>query len=214
MTSTLVSHAKFFADDSIVLFSQFVKMLDIVDKICEDEGWPALRYQGNMTISEREDALDEFRNAREPQILLMSLKAGGVGLNLVKANLCLSLDQWWNYGPEMQAFDRLHRLGQQKEVFITRFVVKTSVEERILALQKEKLKIAQAALGEGEGKLGKLSVHELVGLFGRVVHDHEGGHLEADYDADMLRRRAREVQVQRRVRAAAAAGLLSAVPSL
>ncbi|KAL7267198.1 hypothetical protein RUND412_010225 [Rhizina undulata] len=171
-------------DDKVVLFSQFVKMLDIVEKVTDEEGWGVVRYQGSMSLQEREDALHEFRTNPDVWIMLTSLKAGGVGLNLTHANLVISLDLWWNAAMEVQAFDRVHRMGQHKEVFITRFIVKNTVEQRILGLQREKQRLADAAMGEGEGRLGRLSVRELLGLFGRVVDDGQGRmHVEADYGA-------------------------------
>lgn len=89
----------------------------------------------------------------------------GVGLNLTEANLVVSIDMWWNAAVEHQAFDRVHRLGQRKEVFVKRLMVKQTVEERILALQEAKLKIVDAAMGEGLGKVKNLTMKELMGLF-------------------------------------------------
>ncbi|KAF8253640.1 hypothetical protein K440DRAFT_533033 [Wilcoxina mikolae CBS 423.85] len=152
-------------NDKIVLFSQFTMMLDIVEKVVDDDEWLYTRYQGGMTMGARQEALAEFRNNGECKIMLTSIKAGGVGLNLTHANLVISLDLWWNAAVELQAFDRVHRLGQKKEVFITRFMVKDSVEEKMLELQQKKLGLAKAALGEGQLALGKLTRDELLGLF-------------------------------------------------
>ncbi|KAA8910697.1 P-loop containing nucleoside triphosphate hydrolase protein [Sphaerosporella brunnea] len=163
-------------NDKIVLFSQFTKMLDIIEKVLDDDTgleWGYTRYQGGMSMSQRQDSLNEFRNDPHCHIMLMSIRAGGVGLNLVEANLIVCVDLWWNAAVELQAFDRVHRLGQKKEVYITRFVTKDTVEERILRLQKAKLNVAKAVLGEGRMSLGKLTREELLGLFG-TLRMHRG----------------------------------------
>ena len=116
-------------------------------------------------MSQRQESLRRFREDPGKQVILMSIKAGGVGLNLTHANLVICVDLWWNGAVELQAFDRVHRLGQKKEVIITRFVTRGTVEERILALQRSKLGLAKAALGEGGMALGKLTREELLGLF-------------------------------------------------
>lgn len=152
-------------NDKIVLFSQFTKMLDIMQKVCDDEGWVYTRYQGGMSMEERAEALGTFKSDVDCQVMLVSIKAGGVGLNLTHANLVVCVDIWWNAAVEHQAFDRVHRLGQKKEVFITRFVTKGTVEERMLELQKKKLALSRAAMGEGGAALGKLTREDLLGLF-------------------------------------------------
>lgn len=188
--------------EKIIIFSQFVKMLDIAEIILEELNIPNVRYQGSMSLFEREESLKELRKNPYTRIMLTSIKAGGVGLNLTTANLVISLDLWWNAATELQAFDRVHRLGQEKEVFVTRMMVKNTVEERILNLQEDKLKVAKAAMGEqgGAGKLGgKLTMNELLGLFGNMVRG-ETGRMEVreDYALGDLMRRAREVDRRRR----------------
>ncbi|KAI5841595.1 SNF2 family N-terminal domain-containing protein, partial [Tricharina praecox] len=154
--------------DKIVLFSQFTKMLDIIERVFENEEPDQMyvRYDGSMSVEERDEALGLFRTEPECNLILISIKAGGVGLNLTHANLVICIDLWWNAAVELQAFDRVHRLGQKKEVFVTRCIVKDTVEERMLALQKRKMLIAKAALGEGRMALGRLTRKELLGLFG------------------------------------------------
>lgn len=90
--------------DKIVLFSQFTRMLDIVEHVLDDEGWGLVRYQGSMDFAEREEALRLFRTDPECQVLVTSLRAGGVGLNLVDANLVVGLDLWWNGAVELRKF--------------------------------------------------------------------------------------------------------------
>ena len=156
--------------DKIVIFSLFTKMIDIIEYIIRNEGWTYRRYQGSMSMDEREDAVDAFRE--RDQILLVSLMAGGLGVNLTCANRVICMDLWWNPGVELQAFDRVHRIGQTKEVEILRFVTERTIEERLLALQRSKLALAITALdeaGKDEGTLaalrsGQLIEGELVGL--------------------------------------------------
>jgi len=159
------------AGDKIVLFSQFTTMLDIIERVLEREEPDTVfvRYDGSMSFDERQDALNLFRYEPECSLILISIKAGGVGLNLTHANLVVCVDLWWNAAVELQAFDRVHRLGQKKEVFVTRCMIKGTVEERMLELQQQKLHLAKTALGEGRLALGRLTREELLGLFGRVV---------------------------------------------
>lgn len=88
--------------DKIVLFSQFTRMLDIVEHVLDGENWGLVRYQGGMDVAEREDALRVFRADPECRVLVTSLRAGGVGLNLVDANLVVCLDLWWNAAVELR----------------------------------------------------------------------------------------------------------------
>ncbi|KAI9864786.1 MAG: hypothetical protein M1813_002556 [Trichoglossum hirsutum] len=161
-------------DDKIIIFSQFVKMLDLVDLICEDSGHETVRYTGGASLKQREEALKRFKHDTDCNIMLTSLRAGGVGLNLTQANLVISVDMWWNAAVEHQAFDRVHRLGQTKEVIVRRLVVKETVEQRIRELQERKLKVADAAMGEGLGRVTRLGMRELMGLFGKVIRGEDG----------------------------------------
>ncbi|RPA77921.1 hypothetical protein BJ508DRAFT_161957 [Ascobolus immersus RN42] len=162
----------------VVLFAHFTKFLDIIEKVTDAEGWGTVRYRGKMSPLAREKALDKFKNDPDCWIMLTSTRAGGVGLNLAHANLVISMDLWWNSANEMQAFDRVHRFGQDKEVEVVRFIVEKSVETRILERQKQKLEIAGMALGEvGFKKVDKLTQKELLGLlgcFGTVNVDPKG----------------------------------------
>ncbi|RPA77923.1 hypothetical protein BJ508DRAFT_161976 [Ascobolus immersus RN42] len=158
----------------VVLFTLSTKFLDIIQKVTNDEGWSTCRYDGRMSISLREESLVKFKSDPECWIMLTSITAGGVGLNLTHASLVISMDLWWNAAVETQAFDRVHRIGQVNEVEVVRFVMKNTVETRMLAIQNRKLGLASVALGEDGPKGGKLSHEEFVGLFGSVTKDDRG----------------------------------------
>ncbi|TFY67000.1 hypothetical protein EVJ58_g1907 [Rhodofomes roseus] len=148
--------------DKTIVYSQWTSMLDLIETLFQRYGIRSLRYDGKMSRDARELVLSEFRQRGGPKVILISIKCGGVGLNLVSANRIINMDLSWNYASESQAYDRVHRLGQEKEVFIKRLIVKNTIEERMLRLQDTKTGLAEAALGEGSGvKLHKLSVKEL-----------------------------------------------------
>ncbi|EKM52744.1 uncharacterized protein PHACADRAFT_211962 [Phanerochaete carnosa HHB-10118-sp] len=159
--------------DKTICFSQWTSMLDLVESIFIRNGVQNLRYDGSMNREAREYVLARFRQPGGPRVILISTKCGGVGLNLTSANRIINLDLSWNYASESQAYDRVHRLGQEKEVFVKRLVVNDTLEERMLKLQETKTGLADAALGEGSGvKLHKLSVKELKDLFGLSKPKH------------------------------------------
>ena len=114
----------------------------------------------------RESALEKLKRDPHTMVLLCSLKAGALGLNLTSASRIVLLDVWWNPAVEDQAIDRVHRIGQKREVLVYKITVKDTVEDRIVKLQDTKREIAKSALGEG-GKMGagKLQLSELLALF-------------------------------------------------
>jgi len=118
-----------------------------------------------MNLNKRKAALDAFRTAEDVKILLMSLKAGGLGLNLTEARYVFLLDPWWNPAVEDQAIDRVHRFGQKQDVFVSRFTIKDTVEQRILELQEKKRKLADSALGSKGSIRTKLTLQDLIELF-------------------------------------------------
>ena len=99
------------------------------------------------------------------QVLLISLKAGGVALNLTVANFVFIMDPWWNGAAEMQAIDRTHRLGQHKPIYATRFIIENSIEERILALQEKKRLVFDGVCGGDAGSMTRLTVEDMRFLF-------------------------------------------------
>ncbi|KAL9541494.1 hypothetical protein MBANPS3_009095 [Mucor bainieri] len=122
-----------------VVFSQFTSFLDLIGGSLNREGITFTRLDGSMPQSKREKVLADFtQEGGEVGVLLISLRAGGVGLNLTCASRVIMMDPWWNFAIEAQAIDRVHRLGQLNEVVVTRFVMRDSVEERILEIQNRK----------------------------------------------------------------------------
>ncbi|KAG2117059.1 SNF2 family N-terminal domain-containing protein [Suillus discolor] len=153
--------------DKTICYSQWTSMLDLIETLFSRYGIRSLRYDGSMNRISRDNTLATFKRPDGPKVILISTKCGSVGLNLVVANRIINLDLSWNYASESQAYDRVHRLGQEKDVFVKRLVVKNTIEERMLRLQEVKTDLADAALGEGAGtKLQKMSVKEIKTLFG------------------------------------------------
>lgn len=128
----------------VLVFSQFVKHLAIFKEHFEDKQMRYSYLDGSVT--NRQDVVEEFRNDADIKVFLISIKAGGVGLNLTEADYVFILDPWWNPAVEQQAIDRTHRIGQKNNVFIYKFITKNSVEEKILALQHRKKKIADSLI--------------------------------------------------------------------
>ncbi|KAI0032009.1 P-loop containing nucleoside triphosphate hydrolase protein [Vararia minispora EC-137] len=150
------------AGDKTIVYSQWTSLLDLIEILFARYGIQSLRYDGKMSREQRDRTVVNFRKAGSQRVILISTKCGGVGLNLVAANRVVNMDLCWNYAAESQAYDRVHRLGQEKEVFVSRLVVKNTIEERMLRLQDVKTGLADAALGEGGGgTLHKMSVREI-----------------------------------------------------
>jgi DNA repair protein RAD16 len=109
--------------------------------------------------------LRRFKEDPEVKVMLISLKAGGVALNLTVANHIFLMDPWWNPAAEMQAIDRAHRIGQAKPIFATRFIVKDSIEERILKLQEKKQLVFEGTVGGDAASMARLTVDDMKFLF-------------------------------------------------
>merc|ERR1712228_1150107 len=156
-------------NEKCIIFSQWTSMLDIIENELEDEGYGYCRLDGKMTAKHRNKSVKQLNSDSNCWIMLISLKAGGVGLNLVAANHVFMMDIWWNPAVEDQAFDRVHRIGQTKHVTIHRIVIGDSVEQKVLKLQAEKRRIAEEALSmNGNNKKKRsvnLSARDLLNLF-------------------------------------------------
>lgn len=134
-----------------LVFSQWTSLLDKVEGPLREAGIAYTRLDGST--ADRGAVVAEFQSADGPPVMLVSLKAGGTGLNLTAADHVFLLDPWWNPAVEDQAADRAHRIGQDKPVMVYRLVARETVEERILELQAAKRALAEAALGGGDGAL-------------------------------------------------------------
>jgi DNA repair protein RAD5 len=121
-----------------VVFSQFTSFLSLIEPALARANMHFVRLDGSMAQKARVAVLDEFSESKKFTILLISLKAGGVGLNLTSAKRVFMMDPWWSFAIEAQAIDRVHRMGQEDEVKVYRFIVKDSVEQRMLKIQDRK----------------------------------------------------------------------------
>lgn len=162
---------------------QFRVLARIVGRICHNEKWGFLYLTGDSTLDHRTKAVKLFRSNPDVKILIAGLKCGGLGLNFPWANRCISLDLWWNHGVEQQAFGRIFRIGQKKETYMTRVVVRNSVDMRLLSMQMYKMRTCDRAMGES-GERPSLGLADLARLFGFLRTDQDDNILsvEPDYD--------------------------------
>ncbi|MCL7031708.1 hypothetical protein MKW94_005496 [Papaver nudicaule] len=151
-----------------IVFSQWTCMLDLMEISLDQSGIRFKRFDGTMSLAERDKAVKDFTTDPEVNVILMSLKAGNLGLNLVAACHVILLDLWWNPTTEDQAIDRAHRLGQTRPVTVSRLAVSNTVEDRILTLQEDKRKLVASVFGDEKfgGSSARLTVDDLRFLFG------------------------------------------------
>lgn len=156
--------------EKTIIFSQFTSLLDILEIPINRKGWGYRRYDGSMRPADRNDAILQFTDDPECKIMLVSLKAGNSGLNLVAASHVIIFDPFWNPYIEEQAIDRAHRMGQLRPVHVHRILVEKTVEDRILDLQDKKRALIEGALDENAGKkISRLGTRELKFLFVRTL---------------------------------------------
>ncbi|KAK9089384.1 hypothetical protein Scep_028466 [Stephania cephalantha] len=150
-----------------IVFSQWTRMLDLLEGRLKDSSIQYRRLDGTMSVLARDKAVKDFNTLPEVSVMIMSLKAASLGLNMVAACHVLLLDLWWNPTTEDQAIDRAHRIGQTRPVTVVRLTVKDTVEDRILALQQKKREMVASAFGEDEagGRQTRLTVEDLNYLF-------------------------------------------------
>ncbi|OIW15493.1 hypothetical protein TanjilG_32897 [Lupinus angustifolius] len=138
-----------------VVFSQFRKMILLLEEPLKAAGFKTLRLDGNMNATQRAHVIKQFRvSGGEPMVMLASLKASSTGINLTAASRVYFMEPWWNPAVEEQAMDRVHRIGQKEDVKVVRLVAQNSIEERILMLQEKKKKLAREAFGKGSKDVG------------------------------------------------------------
>ncbi|WP_339924512.1 SNF2-related protein [uncultured Cyclobacterium sp.] len=149
----------------VLVFSQFVKMLDIVQEKFKENQIEYNYLDGKTSLKEREARVNQFQNDDTKRVFLISLKAGGTGLNLTAADYVYILDPWWNPAVENQAIDRCYRMGQEKHVMAYRMVCTNTIEEKIMLLQQAKTKMAKEVIAEGDSFLGSLDGDGMLALF-------------------------------------------------
>jgi len=150
----------------LLIFSQFTQMLHLIREEFEQAGIEYCYLDGSTSLNKRKEEVDRFQGTDSIKAFLISLKAGGVGLNLTTADYVYIVDPWWNPAAEQQAIDRAHRIGQQRKVFAYKMICKDSVEERILQLQERKQTLANDLIQEDTNFVKSLSREDVEFLFG------------------------------------------------
>ncbi len=148
-----------------LIFSQFLGMLALIKEKLRELNVPFEYFDGSTVATERERAIQNFQNNDDCRVFLISLKAGGVGLNLTAADYVYIVDPWWNPAVEQQAIDRTHRIGQTKNVFAYRMICTDTVEDKILKLQDRKRALARDLITDDEGFVKSLSREDVEYLF-------------------------------------------------
>ena len=152
-----------------VVFSSFTSCLTLCGQALKKAGIGHARLDGEMTLTHRDQAVRSLNKDPKTLVLLVSLKAGGVGLNLTAASRAYLLDIWFNPQVDQQAIDRIHRIGQKEDVIVTRVTIKDTIEDSIARLQDRKSRIARGALGDDSGSTGtthRLTLKDLIEMFG------------------------------------------------
>jgi len=148
------------AGDSVLVFSQYVGMARLLEAHLASLGVPTLFLHGGVAPTKRDAMVERFQ-AGEVPVFLLSLKAGGTGLNLTRATHVVHYDRWWNPAVEDQASDRAWRIGQDRPVQVHRLVTEGTVEDRVAALLASKRSLADSVMGGGEAWIGELGDDEL-----------------------------------------------------
>ncbi|KXS93874.1 hypothetical protein AC578_9027 [Pseudocercospora eumusae] len=148
-----------------IVFSQFTSMLQLIEWRLRRAGFNTVMLDGSMTPTQRQKSIDHFMNTPDCEIFLVSLKAGGVALNLTEASRVFIVDPWWNPAAEWQSADRCHRIGQRRPCVITRLVIEDSVESRIVMLQEKKANMINSTINNDQGAMEKLTPEDMQFLF-------------------------------------------------
>ena len=152
-------------DHKALIFSQFLGMLALIKKKLIEDNIPFEYFDGSTSATDREKAIQNFQNNDECRVFLISLKAGGVGLNLTAADYVYIVDPWWNPAVEQQAIDRTHRIGQTKNIFAYRMICIDTIEDKILQLQERKRKLASELIADDASFVKALSKSDVEYLF-------------------------------------------------
>ena len=153
-------------NEKTLIFTQYKEMGDILSKVISDEcNTEPLFFHGSLTVAQREDLINRFQNEDDAKVMILSLKAGGTGLNLTSATNVIHYDLWWNPAVEDQATDRTYRIGQDKNVMVHRMITLGTFEEKIDEMLKAKKELADLAVYEGEKIITELSDDEIYQIF-------------------------------------------------
>src|SRR5690349_3891624 len=148
-----------------LIFSQFLGMLALIRAKLDELGVKYEYFDGSTSAPDRETAIQSFQNNEEVRVFLISLKAGGVGLNLTAADYVYIVDPWWNPAVEQQAIDRTHRIGQTKNIFAYRMICKDTIEDKILQLQEKKRALAKELIADDSSFVKSLTKEDVEYLF-------------------------------------------------
>ncbi|KAF2861954.1 hypothetical protein K470DRAFT_229609 [Piedraia hortae CBS 480.64] len=148
-----------------IVFSQFTSMLQLIEWRLRRAGFNTVMLDGTMTPTQRQNSIDHFMKRADCEVFLVSLKAGGVALNLTEASRVFIVDPWWNPAAEWQSADRCHRIGQRRPCVITRLTIEDSVESRIVMLQEKKANMIQGTMNADLGAMERLTPQDMQFLF-------------------------------------------------
>ncbi len=149
----------------ILLFSSYTSMFEIIEEKLKNIGVKYLKLTGQTRVGERIELVDKFNTDENIKVFLISLKAGGTGLNLTGADMVIHYDPWWNLSAENQATDRTYRIGQKRNVQVYKLITKNSIEEKIYELQQKKAKLIDNMLSTDATFINKLSKDDILALF-------------------------------------------------
>ena len=153
------------AGHKILLFSGYTSMFGILEKELKKEKIKYFKLTGQTKVGDRINLVDEFNENEEVKVFLISLKAGGTGLNLIGADMVIHYDPWWNLSAENQATDRTYRIGQKRNVQVYKLITKNSIEEKIYELQQKKASLANNVLSTEQTFIDRLSREDIMALF-------------------------------------------------
>ncbi|CUM50029.1 unnamed protein product [Debaryomyces tyrocola] len=148
-----------------IVFSQFTSMLDLIEWRLKRAGFQTVKLQGSMSPQQRDNTIKYFMENTLVEVFLVSLKAGGVALNLCEASQVFLMDPWWNPSVEWQSMDRVHRIGQKRPIRITRFCIEDSIELKIIELQEKKATMIHATINHDDAAVSRLTPDDLQFLF-------------------------------------------------
>jgi len=150
-------------DGAVLVFTQYVAMAQLIERHLAERGITAQLLHGGTPVHKRDELVERFQDGHVP-VFLLSLRAGGTGLNLTRADHVIHYDRWWNPAVEAQATDRAHRIGQTRPVQVHRLIAEGTIEDRIAAMLQAKRELADAVLRSGEAALTELSDSDLASL--------------------------------------------------